>query len=206
MAGCCVAALMTAGCEVLQQKFTRKPKHPSKAPNPIIQFQDYTRAMTPLDRYQKHYLMFDYWNHELLETLQTGPLNPKRLRRSSGEALAELEQLKALLAAEQAAKMAEVIDERAQLNKQLQSIGFGQAQVHATLRALEAQTRQINRDFFWRDMADHVQAPAEPELKLQHPLVSDPDAVAEPTNSAGAAEQPDAPASSAPTYPTPESL
>jgi len=144
------------GCEALQRKFTRKPKRPAPTPSPIISFQDYSRTMTPLDRYRKHYMMFDYWNAALIESLQSSPSNPKRFKRASAEALAELETMRDLLSQEPAARLLPLVEARAQLDRQLQQGTFNVAQALVTIRTLEAQTRQISRDFFWRDVEDHL--------------------------------------------------
>ena len=144
------------GCESLQRKFTRKPKHATAAPSPIISFQDYSRAMTPLDRYRKHYMMFDYWNEGLIEALQSNPINPKRFKRSSSEALEELKTMSNLVVDDVAARLAPLIEERAKIDRDLQRAGFNTSQANVLGRTLEAQTRQIHREFFWRDVEDHL--------------------------------------------------
>ena len=160
---CCVSLVAAlAGCESLERKFTRKPKHPLPPPNPIINFQDYNRTFTPLDRYRKHYLMFQYWNDALIDGLQSSPLNPKRFKRASTESLAELETLKGLVTEEVAARMAPVIEGRSTIDRQLQSGDIGEMQVHAVTRDLEAQTRTIHRNFFWRDIEDQLKPQMSP--------------------------------------------
>ena len=144
------------GCESLQKKLTRKPKQPQARPNPIIQFQDYSRAMTPLDRYRKHYMIFDYWNSDLLESLQRRPLNPKRYRLASKESLGELQALQGLLTEELAGRLAPLIEERTELDRRLQRVDASDSQVPFLQRDLEAQTRQFQREFFWRKVEDHL--------------------------------------------------
>ena len=155
---CCALSAVLTGCESLERKFTRKPTGPKPAPTPIITFEDYTRTMTPLDRYRKHYLMFDYWNGEVLQALQSPPLNPKRFGRASSEALGELTTLQGLLADDLAARLVPLIEERAKIDRALRSGSFSESQAQIIVHALEAQTRQIHREFFWRDVQDHVQS------------------------------------------------
>lgn len=155
--GCLLLSGLT-GCEGLQRKFTRKPKHPQPPPTPVIQFLDYSKAMTPLDRYRKHFLMFDYWNDTLIEALQGQSPNPKRYRRASTEALGELETLKGLVSDELAARLAPLIEERVQIDRQLQSGVLAAYQANTVLRALEAQTREFERGFYWRDVEDQLKA------------------------------------------------
>ena len=145
------------GCESLQKKLTRKPKQPKAAPTPVIQFQDYSRAMTPLDRYRKHYLIFDYWNGELFDALQSRPLNPKRYRRASSDALGELQALQGLLTEELAERLAPLIEDRTTLDTRLRQGGISDSQVPIIQRDLEAQTRRFQREFFWRKVQDHLQ-------------------------------------------------
>jgi len=152
----CLLLAVTTGCESFQRKFTRKPKHPPPLPSPIITFQDYTRAMTPLDRYRKHYLIFDYWNDELLDALTGNTPNLKRLKRASTEALGELETMRELVADDRAASLEPLIEERAKIDRQLQHGTLSLSQTSAVSRVLEAQTRQIQREFFWRDIEDHL--------------------------------------------------
>ena len=157
----CLLLTGLTGCESLQRKFTRRSKQPKPLPTPIISFQDYTRAMTPLDRYRKHYMLFDYWNDDLMESLQSPPQNPKRFKLASREALAELETLKGLLVEELAVRLDPLIEERARLDRRLQSGAFNTSEASAVTRILETQTRQLQRDFFWRDVQDHLKS-AEP--------------------------------------------
>ncbi len=143
------------GCESFQRKFTRKSK-PQAPTNPIINFQDYTQAMTPLDRYRKHYLIFDYWNEALIDALKESSPNPKLFKRASAEALGELQTLKELLTDDVAARLEPIIAERSRLNEELHSSGFNPSQATILSHQLEAQARQIKRDFFWRDVEEHL--------------------------------------------------
>ncbi len=156
LVGCALLAMSLTGCESLQQKFTRRSKQPKPLPTPIISFQDYTRTMTPLDRYRKHYMLFDYWNDDLIESLQSSPQNPKRFTLASKEALAELETLKGLLTEETAARLDPLIEKRIRLDRRLQSRAFNTRESSAVSRILETQTRQLQREFFWRDVQDHL--------------------------------------------------
>ena len=112
--------------------------------------------MTPLDRYRKHYLMFDYWNDELIEALQGGTPNPKRFKRASEEALTELQTMKGLLIEEIAVRLDPLIEERAKIDRQLHHPGFTTTSTNAIGRILETQTRQIQREFFWRDVQEQL--------------------------------------------------
>ena len=150
------------GCESLQRKFTRKPKHPAAAPTPIISFQDYTRTMTPVDRYRKHYMMFDYWNSELVESLQDSSPNPKRFKRASGEALDELKTLRSLVTDDVAPQFDPLIEQRTKVNDQLQSANFSESLANAVAHAMEGQGRQIHRELFWRDVEDHLKPQEHP--------------------------------------------
>ena len=154
------------GCESLQKKFTRTPKTPLGRPSPIVQFQDYTHAMTPLDRYRKHYAMFDYWNAELVNTLSgnvasvvssQGSLNDKRMKRASAEALQELRTLQTVVHGELRVRVGAVVEERAALDQEMQRGSVGLSRLDAIRRALEAQTRQIHRDLYWRRVEDQLQ-------------------------------------------------
>ena len=149
-------SLALVGCESLQRKFTRKPKHPTAPPSPIVKFLDYTRAMTPMDRYRKHYLMFNYWNSELITALQDRPMNSKRFKHASKESLAELQVLQGLVTDEAAARMVPIIEGRAKVHQRLQ--GGTVQTVHATMvtREVDAQTRQLHREFYWRRMEDQL--------------------------------------------------
>ncbi len=149
-------SLALVGCESLHRKFTRKPKHPAARPSPIVTFLDYTRAMTPMDRYRKHYLIFEYWNSELLTALQDRPMNSKRFKHASQESLAELQVLQGLVTDEAAARMAPIIQGRVKVHQRLQR-GTVQT-VHATMvmRDVDAQTRQLHREFYWRRVEDQL--------------------------------------------------
>ncbi len=156
----CFVLIASTGCESLQKKFTRKPKT-STRPTPIISFQDYTRAITPLDRYRKHYVLFEYWNAELLQALGESTPNLKRLKKASGESLSELKTVQGLLVDEMTTSLQRVIDERAHLDTQLQHESVTTFQYPVMRHVLEAQARQISRELFWRKIEDRLK-PAEP--------------------------------------------
>lgn len=110
--------------------------------------------MTPADRYRKHYLIFDYWQDELLDALQSPPVNPKRYKQASAESLVELRALQGLLTDGAAGRMAPLVDERAKVDGQLQRGLLQPVQIPGLVRTLERQERRINREFFWRDVED----------------------------------------------------
>ena len=161
VSGVCLLLIGLTGCEGLQRKFTRKPKHAAAPANPIISFQDYTRAMTPMERYRKHAIMFDYWNDELLDTLQDTHPSPKRLKRASSESLMELEALQGLLSEEKSSHLNQFVEERVKINEQLQAGSLNWSQTSILWQRLESQTRHIQRDFSWRDVEDDLK-PEEP--------------------------------------------
>ncbi|PIQ84588.1 MAG: hypothetical protein COV75_01460 [Candidatus Omnitrophica bacterium CG11_big_fil_rev_8_21_14_0_20_63_9] len=163
-----LVAVLT-GCESLQRKFTRKPKHPKAAPTPIINFQDYSKIVTPMDRYRKHYVMFEYWNDELVEALSASPpLNAKRLKLASTEALGEMSTLHSLVVDELAQRMSPMLEHREKLTRQLQQGSLSVSDADAIRRVLETQSRDIHRSFYWRDLEGQLKplaeqaAPAEP--------------------------------------------
>ena len=153
---CCLLLTVLTGCESLQRKFIRKSKVPQLPPTPVIQFQDYSQATTPLDRYRKHYLLFDYWNQELVDALMSSPLNSKRFIHASAESLTELRSLQQVLADESAGRLGSVIQDREVIDQQLQSGSFSAFQVNVLVRTLDTQTRHIRREFFWRSVQDHL--------------------------------------------------
>jgi hypothetical protein len=158
-----LCAATSTGCEALQRKFTRKPKGEPEKPSPVINFQDYSKAVTPKDVYRKHYLMFEYWNGELLEELARVPMNPKGVQQAAAEALTELEALRGLLNEAGAQRLAPLVQERVELNRNLGRHAINSAQSAAARNTAEAQGRRMHREFFWRD--------AEPLLK---PAAQDP--------------------------------
>ena len=166
IAGCWLL-IAAMGCESLQKKFIRKSKKPAVRPTPIVNFQDYTTAMTPLDRYRKHFALFDYWNAQLLDELQQRGLNPKRARQASRESLQELHALQELLEDDTASQMAPLLKERAQLDQQIQQEGYAPSQLEIMRRRLERQSRQINRELFWRKVEDRLKERAATDATAQ---------------------------------------
>ncbi len=124
--------------------------------------------MTPMDRYRKHYALFDYWNAELLSALETHAAsspgigqpgaNPKRIKLASQESLQELQTLQGLLQDGTAAQLISLIDAREQFDRQLQSGSYGASQMSVFSRDLEAQTRRIHRELYWRNVEDLLKA------------------------------------------------
>ena len=148
--------LLTAcGCESFQRKFQRKSKN-ERPPTPIISFHDYSGTMTPLERYRKHYIMFEYWNQDVIDALQVSSPNPKRYRQSSEEALNELHTLQSLLGDDLAAHLTPLIEERTKINHQIQSPVFNTSQAGGVAQLLDRQARQIHREFFWRDVQERL--------------------------------------------------
>ncbi len=83
-------------------------------------------------------------------------MNSKRVKHASKESLAELQVLQGLVTDEAAARMAPIIEGRAKVHQRLQ-VGTVQT-VHAIMvtRDVDAQTRQLNREFYWRRMEDQL--------------------------------------------------
>ena len=152
---CCLSLVAVFGCESLQRKFTRKPSN-LKPVTPIIQFHDYAQAVTPLDRYRKHTLLFEYWNSTLLDALQSKAFNAKRAKKASSESLQELQTLKGLLQDDIAGKMAPLIAEREQIHQQIHTGRVTPSQASGVIRRLETQARALHRDFHWNDIQDHL--------------------------------------------------
>ena len=150
------AALLpaSAGCESLQRKLIRKRKTPEVRPAPIVNFQDYSQAMTPVERYRKHFLMFDYWNGQLLDELSQSTANPKRFRNASAQSLEELQRMQGLLQAERAAGVEPMLAERRSIDAQLQSGPYHPANLSSLRMRVEAQKRRIDREISWRDIQD----------------------------------------------------
>ena len=132
---------------------------------PIIKFQDYTQAMTPIERYQKHYMLFDYWNDELMGGLQSKPINTKQLRAVSKESLAELETLKSLIADDLAASIEPWLETRKRIDRQLRAGNLSETGANGIWRELEQQTRVFQRDFFWRDVQDRLKPQPAPAVQ-----------------------------------------
>ena len=153
---CCVLCAGLLGCESFQRKFVRKSKTPAQRPTPVIQFHDYTGSMTPVERYQKHYMLFDYWNSQLLGDLDGSTINVKRLRRNSKESLAEMETILSLLGDERAAWLEPIVKERRIFDRDVQRGLVTSYAANRAKRDLERQTRDFQRDFFWRDVQDEL--------------------------------------------------
>ncbi len=170
VAGVCGVALMAAGgCESFQKKFTRQKSYTPASP--IVSFLDYTQAMTPLDRYRKHYALFDYWHAELIEALQTpagstmpgissGNVNPKRVRLAASESLQELQALQGLLQEEPASRLQLLVEARTKLTTQLTTNAFAGSQASTIVQMLDQQGREMRRSWYWRKVEDLLKAPA----------------------------------------------
>ena len=156
---CCLLFTGT-GCESFQRKFIKQK--PVERPSAIVNFQDYTHAMTPMERYRKHYALFDYWNAQLLEELQTHNPNAKRARDASAEALGELRTLQNLLQDEKAAVVAQMIHQREPLDRELQSGSYAASEFSTMVQRLEQQSRQIHRELYWRDVQDRLKEDVTP--------------------------------------------
>ena len=152
---CVGLAFAGTGCESLQKKLIRKKKNVER-PSPVINFLDYTHAMTPLDRYRKHYVLFDYWNGELLDALGQSSMNPKRAERASAEALQELQILQQLVQDELASRVTPAIEERTRIDRELKGRLYAPSQLIFMRRTLDTQTRQLYRELFWRKVEDRL--------------------------------------------------
>lgn len=136
----------------------RKSKTPPGRPAPVVTFRDYTEGVTPLDRYRKHFVIFEYWNDQMMTELQQRDHNPKRLQRASHEALQELQSLQGVLQPDVAAELQPMLEARARMDQQLQHDTMIDSQRNVLLRTLEAQTRQLSREFYWRKVQDRLKA------------------------------------------------
>jgi hypothetical protein len=119
--------------------------------------------MTPLDRYRKHYLMFDYWNDDFMDALQAKPLNMKRVKLTSSESLNELTALQGLVTEDLAGQFTPLIEVRAKLNKQVQAGHLSESVAGDIWRELDAQSRTVRRDLFWRNVQDRLKPARTPK-------------------------------------------
>ena len=159
---CCVSLVTgLTGCESFQRKFTRKPTTPGVKPSPVLYFEDYSQSMTPVDRYRKHYIIFEYWNGELIGAFGENNLNPKRLKRSSKDALDELRTMRRLLADDFGTGLDLLIDERASVDRQIQQDGVPASRASAVVRVLESQISRIHHEFYWRGIEEHLKPRAQ---------------------------------------------
>ncbi len=161
-----------AGCESFQRKFTRKKKTDEATPSPVISFQDYSRTQTPMDLYRKHYLMFEYWNSELQDALESSPVNPKRIRLASEESCLELQALQRLLTDEAGAPLAAAIEERQGMDRQLQDRTLTRPAAQLLKKTIDAHARLVNGQFFWRSVQNRLNP---------RPAAAAPEAPAAPT-------------------------
>ena len=149
-----IGLVAASGCDSFERKFIRQRKY--VRPSPVIQFQDYSKGATPLDRYRKHALLFDYWNDLLLQELN-GAMNLKRARRVSKEALGELGTLESLLQEPSAAELTVMKTHWQKVDGQLQDTKLVPSNTDAMRRELERQTREFERHFSWKDVQDKLQ-------------------------------------------------
>lgn len=161
LTSCGLLLTSLTGCESLQKKFHRKPKTPLGRPSPVVTFRDYTEGVTPLDRYRKHFILFEYWNDQLMTELQQRDRNPKRLQRGSHESLEELQTLQGLLQPDVAAGLQPLLEARVRIDQQLQHDTMIDSQRNTLLQTLETQTRQLNREFYWRKVQDRLNVPVD---------------------------------------------
>jgi hypothetical protein len=134
-----------AGCsEAMQKKFIRQKKAEPR-PSPITQFDDYRQSLTPVDQYRKHYMMFEYWNAQLLDSLVSTSGNAKRVQRASSEALHELRQLVAMVQGPLAAQVQSLLAQREQLDRQLRDSIEDQSQLSLLRQRVELSQRKIHR-------------------------------------------------------------
>ncbi len=152
---CSVVVASLLGCEAVERKFTRNSK-PRPRPSPIFSFEDYSHATTPLDRYRKHYALFEYWNAELIDAFGSPSPNPKRLTKSSSESLQELIELQKLLQDGAVPELSAQLDRRAQLDQELQSGRYHPSQFTTMRRDVEAQTRELYRVLHPHDVQDRL--------------------------------------------------
>lgn len=154
-----VAAGISGCSESWQKKFVRKRPASVERPSPVVRFQDYAGAMTPLERYRKHFLMFEYWNLQLLDELAEPTANPRRFRRASEQSLEELRQLHALLAEAKAQAVEPIVAARGRLDQQIQAGPYHPANLSSIRMSLDAQTRQIDREMDWRHVDQELKPP-----------------------------------------------
>ncbi len=163
----CLVLTGAGGCESLQRKFTRIPKHPTSPPTPIVAFRDYEGALTPVERYRKHFLLWSYWNDTLIETLRDPPHNDKRIAYLSGEALEEMAVLQTLLSETVATRLDPLLAWRRTIHQELVRGAVSPSQVDRIVRGFESQKRVLHREFFWKDVVDSLQGPVAPSADVE---------------------------------------
>lgn len=107
----------TIGCEAFVRKFTRKSKKEQLQQEELVLVpEEYTCKATKEELYRQYFLFWKSWHDELINSLTVGA-NHKKQITAAGEALKNLEQLKAMLNEEKQKKLEVYIDKLKSLSE-----------------------------------------------------------------------------------------
>jgi len=156
-----VLAFNLTGCESVQKKFRRKKKE-VKMPR-FYQEKKYIKQPTP-ELYKKHYSYWVTWQAELIKELNG---NTKRIKRSAQEAVANLEDMQAILVPEKASEMQRHIDAMKRVRDEIMRGSMTFANKDSIRITLEREDRYIKRDFCYSKVKGYLRKSFDEEPALE---------------------------------------
>ena len=102
-------------------------------------------------------------------------MNAKRLKLASSESLNELTALQGLVADDLVGTFTPLIEVRTKINKRVQAGSVSESSANDIWRELDAQSRTIRRELFWRNVQDRLKPAQTPKAELP-PAAEEPPA------------------------------
>ena len=156
-----VALVYLSGCAAVKRKFTRKPKIKEKKVEDVVFVpEEYPGPAYDADaRYKNYYILWKSWHDELLNVLAPDE-NRKRQVDCFSEVLANLEQMKLLLAADKQPVLQVLIDSIAGMQDAFIESGRRQFNLTAVRDKLNTSRRKIKLGFSYARVKEYLRQEA----------------------------------------------
>ncbi|MFH1045411.1 MAG: hypothetical protein V1727_00420 [Candidatus Omnitrophota bacterium] len=148
--------LFCSGCEAFRKKFIRKAKKEEKEVNVVVFTQEYESQYSAQDLYKRYYIFWRAAHDELIDALGAQEGNYKK-RIAAAERVSEnLQLMRSYLVPEKQTQLDIYISKQQDIVERVRSQMLGVGEKMNIKSMLESQKRQIEKQFFYKDVSEHL--------------------------------------------------
>ncbi len=151
-----VLVMNICGCASMQKKFTRKKKQEDPRSNVILALEEYDKLADYHELYKKHYLLWQYWHDELINSIKE---NYKKQKNCAKETLENLSALKKYISADKQELLDGYIMRVEEIKRRIDTRYTNKIEQDRMSRELEKIKRLIDKEYRYSEIQSYVVAP-----------------------------------------------
>lgn len=144
------------GCATLRRKFVRKKKKEEQKPTVILALKDYDKLINYQDLYKKHFLLWQYWQEELISALGQ---NFKKQRECIDQALENLSALEKYITPDKKSTLDTYLARLDKIRKRLYGRSLNSIEKDRIKRELEKIKRLVDKGYRYSKIKSYIVIP-----------------------------------------------